>query len=249
MKTIDFSYFIERYNAGEMTETEKLWFQKELDGNKKLREEVSLRNKTDMVLNNNDAILLRKKLSEIEKSRAKIAGAKKRNRNMPLKYAAVVAGLLLAGSVYLINNSNMTNEEIVNRFYKPYEGVSSFRSQQSVTNSDYSRALDYYNIHDYRKAALYFSKVLSSDAKFIESIMYYGISNYEDKNYPEAELSFKKVVNNDENLFLEDAQWYLALCYLQTNETSLAVSQLNYIRKSESIYRKDAGKMLRKLKH
>ena len=32
MKTIDFSYFIERYNAGEMSDAEKEWFQKELKG-------------------------------------------------------------------------------------------------------------------------------------------------------------------------------------------------------------------------
>ena len=37
MKTIDFSYFIERYNAGEMSESEKQWFLKELEGNEKLR--------------------------------------------------------------------------------------------------------------------------------------------------------------------------------------------------------------------
>ena len=30
MKTIDFSYFIERYNAGEMSEAEKLWFRRKL---------------------------------------------------------------------------------------------------------------------------------------------------------------------------------------------------------------------------
>jgi TolA-binding protein len=232
-----------------MTETEKLWFQKELDGNKKLREEVSLRKRTDMVLKNHDTIQFRKKLLEIEISRAKNAGVKKRGKNIPLKYAAVVAGLILAGSIYMINNSNLTNEEIVNRFYKPYEEVSNLRSQQAVINSDYSRALDYYNIHDYRNAAFYFSKVLSSDVKFIESTMYYGVSSYEEKNYSEAELSFKKVIDNDENLYLEDAQWYLALCYLQTNENARALSQLNLIRKSESIYRKDAGRMLRKLKH
>ena len=31
MKTIDFSYFIERYNAGEMDDAEKEWFRNELN--------------------------------------------------------------------------------------------------------------------------------------------------------------------------------------------------------------------------
>jgi len=37
MKTIDFSYFIERYNANEMSDAERTWFRKELDGNDQLR--------------------------------------------------------------------------------------------------------------------------------------------------------------------------------------------------------------------
>jgi len=40
MKTIDFSYFIERYNTGEMDTMEKKWFIKELEGNKALQKEV-----------------------------------------------------------------------------------------------------------------------------------------------------------------------------------------------------------------
>ena len=69
MKAIDFSYFIERYNAGEMSDAEKLWFGKELEGNENLRKEVNLRRRTDEVLNNKNIISLRNKLSDIEKMR------------------------------------------------------------------------------------------------------------------------------------------------------------------------------------
>jgi hypothetical protein len=37
MKTIDFSYFIESFNAGEMNQAEKVWFLKELNGNESLQ--------------------------------------------------------------------------------------------------------------------------------------------------------------------------------------------------------------------
>ena len=69
MKTIDFSYFIERYNAGEMDEAEKEWFRKELEGNEKLRREVELRSRTDMILKDRDIMNLRNKLNAIEKQR------------------------------------------------------------------------------------------------------------------------------------------------------------------------------------
>jgi hypothetical protein len=72
MKTIDFSYFIERYNAGEMSESEKQWFLKELEGNEKLRNEVNLRKRTDEILKNQNVMSLRNKLSEIENRRKEI---------------------------------------------------------------------------------------------------------------------------------------------------------------------------------
>jgi len=248
MKTIDFSYFIERYNAGEMNETEKIWFLRELDGNKKLRNEVFLRKKTDEVLKNHKVLELRNKLSEIENQRNKGVPVKKSIRHLYLKYAALFAGLILAGSVYVYNNRSLSNREILDKYYTSYEVTSVSRSQTTIINSDYSTALEYYNVHDFRNAALYFSKVLESDPKFIESTMLNGVANFEDRNYPEAEQSFSKVIINNDNLYLEDAQWYLALCYLNTDEINKAKNQLIMIKKSESIYKKNATKILRRLK-
>jgi tetratricopeptide (TPR) repeat protein len=248
MKTIDFSYFIERYNAGEMNEAEKTWFQKELSGNLKLREEVDLRRKTDMVLKNRDVIQLRTKLAEIEKKRAAAMPVKNNRKNITLRYAAVIAGLIILGSLALFNGRNMTADDIFNRYYKPYDIASVSRSLNVASNSDYSTAIEYYNVHDYRNAALYFSKVLSSDSRYMESTMLYGIANFEEKNYPVAKQSFRKVIDNNDNLFLEDAQWYLALCYLKTDEKAKAVDQLTLINNSGSLYSNNARKILRKLK-
>lgn len=248
MKTIDFSYFIERYNAGEMNEAETTWFLKELDNNEKLRKEVDLRKKTDMVLKTHDVIQLRNKLTEIERIRAAEKPVKTPVKSMSLRYAAIIAGLMIVGGITLYNGRSMTNDEILDRFYKSYEVTSPSRSQQAILNSDYSTAIEYYNIHDYRNAALYFSKVVDSDPRYMESTMLNGVSNFEVRNYPDAESSFIKVIDNNDNLFLEDSQWYLALCYLRTNEQEKAFDQLNAINKSESIYKRDAKKIMKKMK-
>lgn len=248
MKTIDFSYFIERYNAGEMNEAEKLWFQKELTGNPKLREEVNLRKKTDMALNNHSAMELRNKLKEIEKRRAAAVPVKNHRKNITLRYAAVITGLILIGSLFLIKGKNLSNDEIINKYYRPYEVISATRSLKLEDNINFSRGTEYYNIHDFRRAALYFSKVLSDDPKYMEATMYKGVSDYEVKNYPVAERGFMTVIDNNDNLFIEDAQWYLALCYIQTGDKAKATEQLATIKNSESIYRKDARQILKSLK-
>lgn len=250
MKTIDFSYFIERYNAGEMNEAEKTWFLKELESNETLRNEVDLRKRTDMVLKNHDVIKLRNKLSEIERIRAAQKPVKNAGKRITFRYAAIITGIILAGSItlYYFNGTSMTSDEILNRFYKSYEVTSPSRSQQAILNSDYSTAVEYYNIHDYRNAALYFSKILENDNKYMESTFLNGVSNFEVRNYPDAGKSFAKVINNNDNLFIEDAQWYLALCYLKTDESAKAKEMLTEIKDSYSIHSRNAKTILRKMK-
>ena len=248
MKTIDFSYFIERYNAGEMDESEKQWFITELDNNKNLRKEVELRNKTDAILKNKDLMNLRNKLNEIEKKRAVSEPVKKPKRAFNIKYAAVITGFVIIAGISIISNRKMSSDEIIDRYYKPYEATTSSRSEAVAGNVDYSLALEYYSIHDYRNAAIYFNRVIENEPENMYSVLLSGISNFEIKNYPEAEGSFLKVIANNNNYFIDHAQWYLALCYLRTDRKILARDQLAIIEKSRTIYRKDAKKILRSLK-
>jgi tetratricopeptide (TPR) repeat protein len=248
MKTIDFSFFIERYIAGEMNEAEQDWFLKELNGNSGLREEVALRKKTEMVLKNRDIIQLRNKLSDIEKNRKTLILSKTTRKRVPISIAAAVAGLIIIGSIAFWGGKHLTNDEIINQYYRSYEGGSVSRSSQSDADNDYSTGMEYYNIHDYKNAAIYFSKVLNNDPENMESTMFYGTSSFEVKNYPEAKRSFSKVIDNNNNLFIEDAKWYLALCYLKTNDMTKASNELAAINNSKSIYSKDAGIILRRIK-
>jgi tetratricopeptide (TPR) repeat protein len=248
MKTIDLSYFIERYNAGEMNEAEKIWFVKEMEGNEKLRREVILRRKTDDVLKNNNIIQLRNKLADIEKQRTAATPAKKTGRSGFLRYAAVIAVLILIGSTMVLTNHKFSTDELLDKYDQSYTVATVSRSLETGTSSDYTVALEYFGVHDYNNAAIYFSKVLSTDPKHIESTMLYGVARYNEKNYPEAEKSFVTITSDNNNLYIEDAQWYLALCYLKTDQVDKASAQLSIIKNSDSIYRKDAGKILRSIK-
>ena len=248
MKTIDFSYFIERYNAGEMDDAEKEWFRNELNNNEKLRKEVDLRRRTDSILKNQDVMNLRNKLNAIEKKRSVPLPARKPGRRINIRYAAAIAGVVIIGSIALLSDRQLSSDEIIDRFYKPYEAESSLRSVELVKNQDYKLALEYYNINDYRNAAIYFEKVIENEPGNMHSTLLNGISNFEIQNYPEAEGSFSKVIDDNNNYYIDHAQWYLALCYIKTDEKLKAVDQLAIIEKSRTIYRKDAKRILRSLK-
>jgi tetratricopeptide (TPR) repeat protein len=249
MKAIDFSYFIERYNAHEMSIAEELWFKKELERNDKLRKEVNLRKCADDVLRKQNVMALRNKLSEIENLRRetkKSAGRTK--KSVYIKYAAVFAGLVLLGSIALFSGKNLDNEKIMKRYYKVYEPPTGQRSAIAGTDADFTLALEFYNTRDYEKAAILFNKVLKSKPEDMQTVLLIGVSNFEEKKYPEAKQTFGKVIDNKNNLFIDQAQWYLALCYLNTNENEKAKQLFSIIAKDNGIYKKEANKIIRGLK-
>lgn len=249
MKTIDFSHFIEKYLAGEMSEDEKKWFEKELEGNINLRSEVNLRKKTDHVLKDQNIISLRNKLSSIEKKRREVStDVRITRKHVYTRYAAAIAALAVIGSVILFTGNRAGNDEVVSQLYKAYEPPTSQRSGQIAENADFTLAIEFYNTNDFANAALFFSKVVESDPKDMQSVLLKGVSNFEDQKYPEAKSSFTTVIDNNNNLFIETARWYLALCYIKTDETDKAISQFTAITNEGGIYSKDARKILRKIK-
>jgi len=249
MKTIDFSHFIEKYLAGEMSEEERKWFENELEGNNILRAEVNLRKKTDQVLKDQNIISLRNKLSSIEKKRREVSiDARNSRKPMYIRYAAAIVVLAVIGSAILFTGNKAGTDEIVSQLYKAYEPPASQRSGLISENADFTLALEFYNTNDFANAALFFSKVVESNPKDMQSVLLKGVSNFEDQQYPEAKLSFSTVIDDNNNLFIETARWYLALCYIKTKETDKAVKQLTSITNEGGIYSKDARKILRKLK-
>lgn len=248
METIDFSTFIEKYIAGEMSSTEKRWFEKELEGNTKLRKEVELRRTTDKILMNKDIISLRSKLSEIEKSRSKTKRFTLPKVPVFYRYAAVITLLLAIGTITYQPWADMSNEQIISKYYNIYEPPAAQRSASTESNILFTKALELYNTEDYEHAAILFSKVIENNPKDMQSMLLNGVANFENSKYPEAKESFNQVIDDNNNLFIDQAEWYLALCYIKTGESEKARFQLNTIKKGDGIYRKNARKILRKLK-
>lgn len=248
MKTKDYSYFIERYISFEMTESEKQWFIREIEGNEELRREVDLRKRSEEILKKQAIISLRTKLADIENQRVARKRAAALSKISVVKYAAVFAGVALITSLILFTGRTLTSEEIVNKYYEAYEAPSSQRSSEYNENTEYILGLKYYNAQDYKNAASQFAKVLEMNPGDMQTHLLSGVSNMEEKRYSEAKSSFNTVINDNNNLFIESAKWYLALCYLKTEDISKASSLLINIRDESGLYSKDAKKILRKIK-
>jgi len=78
---------------------------------------------------------------------------------------------------------------------------------------------------------------------------YSGIALQETGKYQNAIKEFETVTIDKDNLFTEQADWYIGLCYLQTNENRKAYKQFKRIAKKEGFYQQKAKAILRKIKY
>jgi TolA-binding protein len=249
MKTIDFSYFIERYNSGEMDSLEKKWFQKELEGNSTLMEEVKLRKRVDDALVKHDLIDLRNKLAKLEKSRKEQVTTGDGKKGTAIRFAAAIAVLMILGTLlYMTFNRSANPDRLFQANYDHY--VYSGTSRTSASNNDMSfkSALDLYNNENYQAASTALKDYLIHNPGNNEAMFLLGASDMESGNYNSAIQMFTAVLNDRDNFFLDKSQWYLSLCYLKTGNTPEAVKELQAIINSTSIYNSKARKLVKKLK-
>ncbi|HOU95094.1 MAG TPA: tetratricopeptide repeat protein [Bacteroidales bacterium] len=251
MKSIDYSYFIERYLSGEMTRQEKTWFEKELNGNEFLQKEVAVRRKTDDALRRHDIIELRNKLARIEIARQENEAVKLSHKKTAFRSAAIIAGLIVVGSLFLLNNKNSSRDSLYNDYFTVYNIGSLERSIVAMTDNIgklYKDALVLYNENNFEGASAILSEYLKNRPDHMEAYMVYGVSEMKNNRFDEAEKAFSTVINDGNNYYLDNARWYRALCYIKTGQTDAAKNELLSIKNSENSFSKKASAILKKLK-
>ena len=243
MKTIDFFYFIERYNAGEMDQPEMAWFQKELECNLSLQKEVLLRKRTDKILGRQDIVSLRKKMESIEMSRKENLVKKEKLASPRFQVAAVFTGLIIIWSLLFLSYRTESPVKIYQKYYRTYDNPGPSRSAEAT----YNEAIDNFNKGEFNKALEGFQTYLKNNPGSSQIEFLKGVSNMEINRFPDAELSFGNVLNKQINPYTVDANWYLAMCFIATKDKTRAKDQLYKIIKSNSIYKIEAIKILRHL--
>jgi TolA-binding protein len=247
MKTLDYSYFIERYNCGEMDTIEQNWFEKELSGNDSLQNEVKLRKRVDNAMIRHDLIDLRNKLASLEKMRKEKEVAASGRRGVGVKFAAAIAALLIIGGALLIF-TGASPQKLYQKNFTAYNYSSSTRSGAVNSNTDFTEALQLYLNGDYRNAAARFRSYLEKVPGQMDAHLMYGVSEMENMNFPSAEKSFNIILNQDDNMYTDHASWYLSLCYLKTGDRKNAIRQLEAISASDTKYKAKARKLLKKIR-
>lgn len=77
---------------------------------------------------------------------------------------------------------------------------------------------------------------------------YSGLSYQQLENYESAINFYSFVIQEKDNLYVEQAEWYMALCLLKTEEKIKGVKLINDIAESNSYYKQNAKDLLKKIR-
>lgn len=243
-------HLISKYLEGEMDPIEASGFEETLENNPELKEEVDLYREVDSAIADTEVLELRAQLDEIhEELSPELEKLSRKSSKRVLRYAVAASiAVIISLGTYSLFFKKVNNNKIVSEFYKPYDVTLVNRSANDHIAPEMREALYYYENHEYSKAVTLFDKILEMKPEMTASNFYSGISYMELGEYSKAKSSFNAVINHNDNLYIEQSQWYLGMVYVLTDELDKARVQFMKIKKADGFYRDEAAVILRKLR-
>ena len=243
---------IESYINLEMNQEEMASFEQELADSAKLQHEIALVKDIDAALVEDEIMALRLKLQNIA---SEIAAEKQAERSFAARFKTkrftiptIAASLILLIGLSGILSRHSSQNDVYSQFYSKYEAAGTVRSAEMNTNKTLADAPNKYENKDYKAALDLFNQVIANDQNNMAGHFYAAVSLQETGKYTNAINEYQTVINNNDNLFTQQAQWYSALCYLQTNDEKKAVKQFRKIAENKGFYQASALQILKKIK-
>lgn len=245
-------HILQKYLDNELSDKELARFEQELNASPDLMADLNLYKEVDDAISDTEVLDFRAQLSDLrEETRHSEGGRKVFHFSKPWHYAASAAvALLIAIGLATILGRPLSNSDLFVKYMKPYELVLTNRSiDNDATKLLMSKAEAAYLNGDFEEAISWFNEVLEVSADKVEADFYKGISNMELNKYLDASNSFTRVIEHHDNLFIQQAEWYLAGCLLAMDQTERARRQLAMIASSANHYYKDdATRILKRMK-
>lgn len=247
-----YTRIIDRYLDGDLNGLELQTLEKELDSSPELRKELRLQREINAALAEKEVLDLRAQLKVIHRSLEPVPERNMARKLVHSKLARIAAAsvVLLIAIAVLTNNftgNRVNDDKIFNKYYETYKPLN-VRSGFGEIDKIYRNALTAYQKENYEKALTLFEGVLELDQSRMEANLMTGVSNMELDEYEEANSSFRKVINHNDNLFIEHAEWYIGFCYIKTDNTDKAIEQFAKIASGNSLNKDKAKIILRKIK-
>jgi tetratricopeptide (TPR) repeat protein len=257
---------IEAYRLGQLSGTALTDFEKQLQSDPSLVEQLNLFKEIDEAISNK-AVLNFQKLVQAEGehfrqtnptsasiisplSETKVKSISWSRR--PLATAATVLVLVMSTFFfleYLSDTTSPSGKELFAQYFKPQTLDQNFRSIGSSEDADYLTGIAQYQNKEYDKAAATFKALSEKDGE--DPVLAFSLANaYLNQQPPRLELAealFQKIIREGKSIYVHKSKWYLALIFLEKGKTEEAKALLKEVASVQDQYGRDAKSMLKTL--
>ncbi len=251
-RRINYSRLTDRYLDGELKDQERKWYEDELLSNPDLVKDLELHRDVNQAIRETDVIRLRNQLDKIHATvepeyQESITRKVVQNKYVRIAAASVVVIVALGLFLNYILSRPADGTELFQRYYETPVLSVTVRSNAELDNL-FHDAIIHYNNGEFTDALSLFEQVIEKDNSNMKAHLATGISHIEINQTKEAEESFETVIQHKDNLYVDRAEWFLALCYLKLNDLDNARQQFDTIAKNDLSYKQnEAKRILKKL--
>ncbi len=160
---------------------------------------------------------------------------------------SVAIFIVLVGLAGVLSNGFIS----VSRTYDSYFEAPSWSPERSV-NGDVTllqKANRAYLNEDYNKVIQTLKQSPVSNIEKPVFDFYIAASLQNMNKYNEAIDAYTRVINNGDNLFINEAEWYRSLCYLKAGDKQRAKVELLAVIEKKGYYENQAKAVIRRLKY
>ena len=242
---------IEDFIDGMLEEDMLEAFNAELKENTDLMAEVALREHINSAIGEKDIQALRGQLNRARKDSEKKEVKSIIMPQFDLKSTrfwrnSVAMIIVIVGLIGALN----TGMQSVDKTYDKYFETPTWASERSVDNSldNLQTAKLYFARKDYGRVLELLNASKIKNESFVTQF-YRGLSYQNLNSFSKAIDEYTKVIDDGNNLFVEEAEWYRSLCYLKLGQKVEARNELLAVIERKGHYENDAKAIIRKLRH
>jgi tetratricopeptide (TPR) repeat protein len=222
----------------------------ELSENTDLHAEINLIRELDEAFTEQDVLSLREKLGILAKDmkvteEKSIVPSHTRNKGLRTFAAVMLAVLGLSVAVRYIALPDRSMESLAG---ETPTAITPFRSAVPDINSRLETGFEQYNSGDFNGALTSFQTVLELEGDNPVARFYSGASNQSLQDYENAIGDYSQVIQHNDNIFVEQAEWYMGLCLVQLQDYETASGVFEAIINRKGFYERKASVLLKKLK-
>ena len=165
----------------------------------------------------------------------------------PTSWYYAIASIIFFSAVSFLIYSNFYSgyTRLVTDYYKPYTYIPEIKRGDMIEENSIEHIFKYFDRGVYNQTIQLINEL--EDVQKTEQVNFIMANAYQaNKNYFDAIKLYEQIINSS-SVYVSGAKWYLALCYLSTNNVELAIPLLEELKGSSTSYSLKAKDILEDL--